>query len=249
MSIYLADAPSPVREDLAEAIRTAWGRLTEPGTWWTGQDRVHIAQETRKAARCEYCAKCKESVSPYNVEGDHRHSGVLPESVVDVIHRVVNDSARLTPTWFQEAKSVGLSEPAYVEVIAVIATVTAIDTFFRALGLETPGIPKPTEGQPTRTMPRGLRKKIAWVSTVSPKDAEPALKRAWWPDGGDTYVPRIHQAMSLVPNEVIAFRDLSEKLYLPTGALMDFSIQLRAITRAQMEIVAARVSALNECFY
>ena len=249
ISLDLARSSAPIREDLAQALHVAWDRLGEPGTWWSGRDRIHIAKEARNALSCAYCARCKEALSPFTEEGEHDHPGVLPEPVVEVIHRVINDSGRLTRSWFERTIKSNLSEPAYVETVAVVVTVVAVDTFHVALGLEPPVLPRPSEGDPVGTIPRGLRKKIAWVSTVSPKDADGALKRAWSPDGRDTYIPRIQQAMSLVPKEAIAFRNLSEPLYLPVGTLMDFSQDIRAISRAQMELIAARISALNECFY
>ena len=40
-----AGAALPVREDLPATHRRAWRRLAEPGTWWSGRERVAIAAE------------------------------------------------------------------------------------------------------------------------------------------------------------------------------------------------------------
>ena len=37
--------------------------------------------------------------------------------------------------------------------------------------------------------------------------------------------------------------------YLPGAMMADLATRHRAITRAQMELVAGRVSAINGCFY
>jgi len=37
--------------------------------------------------------------------------------------------------------------------------------------------------------------------------------------------------------------------YLPGTAMRDFSREYRAISHAQIELLAARVSPLNRCFY
>ncbi len=57
------------------------------------------------------------------------------------------------------------------------------------------------------------------------------------------------RAMSLVPRAVIDFFDLDEALYLPNDAIRDFDNEYRALDHRQMELVAGRVSALNQCFY
>jgi hypothetical protein len=59
----------------------------------------------------------------------------------------------------------------------------------------------------------------------------------------------IHRAMSLVPAEVRSFFDLCEHHYLGPLEMRDFGREYRAITHAQIELLAARVSALNRCFY
>ncbi|MCS5604776.1 MAG: hypothetical protein NZ936_04250, partial [Alphaproteobacteria bacterium] len=59
----------------------------------------------------------------------------------------------------------------------------------------------------------------------------------------------IFQAMSLVPNSVKSFFDLVVNQYLPPQAMTDFDNEYRAISHAQIELVAGRVSALNQCVY
>ena len=66
--------------------------------------------------------------------------------------------------------------------------------------------------------------------------------------GGLPMVPNIVRALSLVPDEVRALRKSSDAHYLPIGQIPDPTVR-RALDRMQMELVAARVSALNQCFY
>ena len=65
---------------------------------------------------------------------------------------------------------------------------------------------------------------------------------------GGGFVPNIMRALSLVPDEVRALRLSSSAHYVPVEQIPDPTVR-RALTRPQMEFVAARVSALNECFY
>jgi alkylhydroperoxidase family enzyme len=66
-----------------------------------------------------------------------------------------------------------------------------------------------------------------------------------WPPGR---TPNVLRALSLVPDEVRGLKDLSAAHYLPMEQVIDVRAH-RLLSRAQMELVAARVSALNECHY
>ena len=56
------------------------------------------------------------------------------------------------------------------------------------------------------------------------------------------------KVLSLVPDEVRGLLRLSVAHYLSPQKIMSIKSG-RSITRAQIELVAGRVSALNECFY
>ena len=60
--------------------------------------------------------------------------------------------------------------------------------------------------------------------------------------------PNVGRAMSLAPNENATFFGLVGSMY----AISDFAELVwkdRPLSRPQVELVAARVSAINECFY
>jgi len=59
----------------------------------------------------------------------------------------------------------------------------------------------------------------------------------------------IHLAMSLVPEEVAGFFELDQALYLPQAAIRDLDNEYRALTHSQLELIASRIAALNQCFY
>ena len=60
--------------------------------------------------------------------------------------------------------------------------------------------------------------------------------------------PNVIRALSLVPDEVRAWVDVSGAQYLSMEEMRSFE-STRALDRAQIELIAGRVSALNECFY
>ena len=55
--------------------------------------------------------------------------------------------------------------------------------------------------------------------------------------------------MSLVPEEVAGFFDLAGIHYLTGDQMTEVMVDPRAIDRAQIELLAARVSAINQCVY
>ena len=88
------------------------------------------------------------------------------------------------------------------------------------------------------------------LSSIDPEKAQGKAKQL--PDGVQKSLgmtPNIMRALSLVPDEVRALRRLSHAHYVPNGKLQDAAYDGRELDRVQMELVAARVSALNECFY
>jgi len=241
-----ASAPYPIRDDLSAAHARAWARIARPGTWFDGASRVAIAAETRHAANCALCRRRKEALSPLAIEGTHDSLGQLPEIVVEVVHRVRNDPARLGEGWYRDVIARGLTEERYVEAVSVVAHVVAIDTMARGLGLNLPSLPDPKPGSPSHYRPKGARPGGAWVSWVEAADGSEVEARIY---PGDRPPANIMKAMSLVPQEVRNFFDLVTHQYLPGEVMRDFAREYRAISHAQIELLAARVSALNRCLY
>jgi len=234
-----------VRNGLSRELHRAWLRLASPGTWWTGAERVAIATEARAAPSCPLCRQRKDALSPYTVRGNHDTRGTLPQPVVEVVHRIVTDAGRLKQSWVRSMLDADITEEQYVEAVGIIALVTALDTFDHALGRAQRPLPAPLQGEPARARPAGARRDLAWVHTVAPQDLTS--------DDPDPYAvhgeKNIHRALSLVPQEVFNFFDLDVELYLKDHEIREFGTEHRALTHAQMELLAARVSALNGCYY
>ena len=235
----------PIREDLKEAHRNIWEHLRAPGTWWTGKQRVAIAAESRKAATCRLCGERKAALSPKSVGGEHQSLGELPEVAVDVVHRVTTDPARLSKAWFDEVVSGGVTEPAYVELIGVVTLMAGVDFFARALGIEPFALPQPLPGEPSRYRPASAKPGTAWVPMIAPEDASGPEADLY---GDMPMVPNIMRALSLVPEQARALQRSSNAHYLGVAEISDPTVR-RSLDRMQIELVAARVSALNECFY
>jgi hypothetical protein len=236
------DSPDVIRVDLADAHRRTWSHIAAPGTWLSGEERIAVADETRRALACPLCRERKQALSPFSVEGEHEHAGLLPNPMVDQIHRVTTDAARLSESWYQSLLAEGLSADAYVEALGVAVLTISIDRFHRAMGLPLEPLPGPAVGEPSRVRPDGIVEGEAWVPM---QDAGRVASLAELPGNAAPFVIR---ALSLVPAEVLAWNDLSGAQYLSKPEMMRFG-KLRAIDRSQIELVAGRVSSLNECFY
>jgi hypothetical protein len=246
MSEFYASAPIAVRDDLAAAHSRAWAQVGRPGTWWDAAQRVAIAAETRYAPSCALCRRRKEALSPAAIEGKHDRLGALPDIVVEVVHRVRTDPSRLSERWLRGVIAAGLSEEQYVETISLVAHVVAIDTMARGIGLDEPALPQSQPGMPSRYRPAGAKPGGAWVPWLEPTDLSEA-EADLYPSGRPA--ANIMKAMSLVPDEVRSFFDVVSHQYQPPLAMRDFSREYRAISHAQIELLAARVSALNQCLY
>jgi hypothetical protein len=253
VTISYKHAPFPVRPDLVEAHNVAWSRIARAGAWFDGATRVAIAAESRNALQCSLCRQRKNALSPYSIDGQHDSLDVLPERLVDPIHRIVTDPGRLTRAWFDRVIASGVSDAEYVETVGVAVTTVSIDTFCRAIGAPLNPLPEPVAGEPHRRRPRTAHQRgEAWVPLIHPKDLEGELDTpeekvlaGYW---RGTFA-NIRRALSLVPEEAYAWFMLAEIQYLPGRWMRDFSREFRAITHAQIELIAGRVSVLNGCFY
>jgi hypothetical protein len=246
MSGLYASASVAIRDDLAAAHARAWERIGRPGTWWDGAARLAIAAETRYASSCRLCRRRKEALSPAAIEGIHDSLVELSEVVVEVVHRVRNDPGRLSERWYHGVIAAGLSEEQYVETVSVVAHIVAIDTMACGLGLDALPLPHPQPGAPSQYRPVAAKPGGAWAPWLEPADLSEA-EADLYPSGRPA--ANIMKAMSLVPDEVRGFFDLVSHQYMPPVAMRDFSREYRAINHSQIELLAARVSALNQCLY
>jgi hypothetical protein len=245
-TLCYATAPVPVRDDLGAAHARAWDALARPGTWWTGAERVAIAAEVRTATTCALCRERTAALSPYTVAGVHDGPGDLPAPAVDAVHRVTTDPGRLKRQWFEEIHAAGLGDGAYVELIGLVTTVLGTDSFCRAIGVGPHALPAPRPGAPSRYRPPTARDEGAWVASI-PSGAATGTEADLYADIPGR-VPNVIRALSLVPDAVRTLKDLGAAHYMTTAQMTDLT-HGRSIDRAQIELIAGRVSALRQCFY
>jgi len=247
--ISYSHANYPVEDSFARSHNRFWQRLAGPGTWLTAAQRVAVAREVRHAQDCAYCKRRKDALSPHQVAGTHDTvSTALSPVMVEVVHFIVTDPARLSKTWYEGLLAQGLTAQEYVELLGTIVHTFVIDEFCRGLGLAVNALPEPQHGEPTRYRPANASiDASAWVPLLPPVINEGPEADLWSVAGAN-----VARAMSLVPDEVRTLMDTLRVHYLDYGDVVGGWSKRSpngSLSRTQMEVVAARVSSHNECFY
>jgi len=229
MAFEYAAVDLPIREQTISSQRMSWEMIANPGRWWTGAERAEIARIGRAARDFEAVG-----------------SEILPDAAVYAIQKLVVDNANLNREWYEDIIAMpGMTEDRYVELVAVVVHSLSIDEFHRALGLDLEPLPDPVSGEPTRERPILAEQRHSWPPIVPKTGLNPGDEMLYGPlEWGANVI----SALSLIPENVRWLHDLSEGHYL-SFAEMRQPDPLRAISRSQIELIAARVSALNECFY
>jgi hypothetical protein len=153
----------------------------------------------------------------------------------DIAYRLARHAGTMTRDLYEVAVG-ALGELPYVELCAVVSTVAAVAHFSRNIGVEVPALPPPTDGLPTRRRPQSLaRARLNWVPVAAPADE----------------VAAVVQAYSAVPEEHHNTWRMADAQYMPEQEMdeADWSRRPDGLSRAQMELIAARLSKLRECFY
>ena len=235
-----------VRDDLRAAQAAFWDYVCSAGNWWTGAERRAVVDESRAAEHCALCRARAAALSPRAVAGAHDRCTDLPEAAVDVMHRLRTDPGRLSRAWYEETRAAGLTDAQYVELVGLIAMIAGADRFADALGVPRVVPPAARPGAPSRHRPAGAKDNGAWVPTVAAADAVGPEADLY---GGAERAPNIAASLSLVPDAARMLQRLGAAHYLPIEHVPDPTFRRGVLDRMQMELVAARVSALNQCFY
>lgn len=229
---------------LPAAVEESWRELGRAGTWWTGAERLAMAQEARAAHACAGCAERKAALSPYAVDAGHVAGAVLEAAAVDAVHRLATDPGRITQRWFDDLVASGLEPEAAVELVAVVATVAMIDSHDRALGAAERALPAAVAGSPSQARQAGLETSCAWAPTVDPEQAEGMTGMLYQRIAADAgFVFHVARALTSVPDAMQTFFRVFSTAYHTHGETKG------SLSRPQVELLAASTSSINECFY
>ncbi len=221
-----------LRDDLVDAHELAWEHIARPGSWWTGAQRIELAETVLVAIADDDPLPPWVGVSTGDRLKDVRRA---PDAAHDAAYRIARHAGTMTEDvyrWFAGE----LGELPYVELCAIVSSVAAVAHFRRNIGLEVPSFPTPVDGEPTGERPHELAEaELNWVPVAAPADRTPAVL----------------QAYTAVPGEMTNTWRMASAQYIPAEEMIhaDWSRRPGGLTRPQTELVAARVAQLRECFY
>jgi len=221
-----------VREDLADAHRLAWEHIATPGSWWSGAERVELARTALVAIED---ADAPPPWIPITSTNRLAADLVAPGAAHDLVYRVTRYAGTMTASVHRAAAD-ELGELPYVELCAISSTVAAVAYFCRNIGEPVPPLPQPIDGAPTREQPEHLAQpRYNWVPVAAPADEAAAVV----------------QAYTAVPDEQRNTWRMAAAQYMPADEMVDPDWRRRpgGLSRAQMELVAARLTKARDCFY
>lgn len=216
--------------EIVEAQRDVRHAVAGPGDWLSGEQRIAVWGEARDSHTNQLDLVRRKALTPNAVDGEHAATDDLSAAAMEVVHRTASDPGRLTRAWADEHIG-ALGEEAYTELIGVTAIVSVLDRFDRAMGHAERELPDPIGGDPAQVRPDDVGDIGAWVSqSTGPTRAN------------------VSRTLSLVPHTNRAWRQLVDTHYSRGPEFMNLRWDF-PLSRPQAELVAARTTALNECFY
>jgi len=219
-----------VHELITVALDRATASLVEPGDWLTGAQRRDAAMQARDARTNPLDEERRQAISPTAVDGSHSATEHLSVEAVEVIHRIASDPGRLTQSWANDMMAV-LGEETYTELVGIAACTAVLDMFAFATADGDAVLGEAAAGDPAQVRPDDVGQVGAWVSQT----VEGAMAN-------------VSRSLSLVPQTNRAWTGMVQALYSRGPGFLDLEWE-RALSRPQVELVAARTTAELECFY
>jgi len=199
--------------------------LGRAGRWWTAPQRLAIASIAREAQPRPLWDRIPPLETIPADDGDP-----LSPFVSALIEVVAVDTASINREMV-DLISERIGDAAYAELSAIVAQVAAIDQLCHSLGTALAPCPAPSSGQPSRERPDGMG------------DVGGHIHMSLHHEGAN-----VARSLSLAAEDHDRWRGLVLSMY-SRDAFLEMVWTDRALTRPQVELLAARTSALNQCFY
>ncbi len=210
-----------VRQDIVDAHRQTWKAIASAGSFWSDVDRLEIAKQAR-------AARSQRSDLPFNRSyPDSR----LNRDTLETVRKVAADAGKIDRLWAKK-QIASIGDGPYAELVAIVASVSAVDAFSEALGRPKEMLPKATGGSCSGVKSDNATDIGGYLPMVDPWDG-----------------PNVSRALSLVPAANDLFMQNVSSMYVGRGGGFSDMVWDGPLSRPQAELLAARVSSVNECFY
>ena len=210
-----------VRQDIVHAHRQTWKAIACAGSFWSDVDRLEIAKQAR-AARSQRSDLLFDRSYP-----DSR----LNRDTLETVRKVAADAGKIDRLWAKK-QIASIGDGPYAELVAIVASVSAVDAFSEALGRPREMLPKATGGSCSGVKSDNATDIGGYLPMVDPWDG-----------------PNVSRALSLVPAANDLFMQNVSSMYVGKGGGFNDMVWDGPLSRPQAELLAARVSSVNECFY
>ena len=239
MTLY-ADARYPVSPTIAALHADEIQSYARRGTWGTAAQRTAIAATAR-------IAQCEQGLQE-SVDAEKLAAATLPDAAVQLARAVAVDSHHIDRRFCRDIQAQGVSEGAYVEIVTLVSRLSNMDVFARGLGLPPRKLLEPADATlPSFERPAEAVDEGFFTASVPSAPQGGALAESLY---GKEPAGNIFRAVSLVPDEARRVMSLISQQYFKAEHLLDFyATSDHALSRAQIELVATKVSEHNQCFY
>ena len=177
------------------------------------------------AERVAVASETRSDAPPAPIVADIAEDDLL----ADTARRIAQTPERLHRDWF-DAVTGRIGYGPYAEVAALVTQIVPIDRFCRLLGRPLEPLPHPVAGVPERVEPTDVVERGAWLPVQDLPGAN------------------VVSSLSYVPVDNLLRLGVVRALYSGTN-FADLRWADRALSRPQIELLAARTSAHNKCFY
>jgi hypothetical protein len=220
-----------IRPDLLEAQAAAWRHVTSPGASWSGVERAAIASAT--LAALDDTDPVAPWVSPSDTGRQLAGADVVGHQVADTVYRIARHAASVTEPWYRAQVDSVVDPFAYVELVGIVSAVAAVHGFHRAAGTQRPPLPIPDDAPAHGRHPVVEPATLNWVPVAVPADQ----------------VAAVVQGLSAAPAEWDNVKRLAAAQYIPVDEMSELGWTRGTLTRSEMELLAARLSAARQCFF
>jgi hypothetical protein len=210
------------------AFDAAWRWLAEPDGHWSGLEKVAIAGVVRAAA--PQPVYDRRPVGIDDLATDAEPDAAISPLTIDTVERIAVEAGEIRREW-ASAVIDELGDAAYAELAAVVATVVPVDRACRLLGRGLEPLPTPVPGAPT-----------------GERAEETVDIGAYLPAAEGFLGPNVAKSLSVAPTANMMRLGVVRALY-SGDRFGELCWDDGALNRPQVELIAARTSALNECFY